>query len=114
MGAYTPTTISKAGTTPAFNPVAASDTIDASLLNGRPAILQIKNAGGSADSVVVQDNGRTPGGNPVGAGSPAVSVPATSGDREILVLPEYADAANVITVTHSFTTSVTWFLKRLP
>jgi hypothetical protein len=113
MAALPVTTISKAGVAPAPVVAAASDTIDVNLLGGRPAILHAKNTTGSAVTFTVVDNGKTPGGS---SGSNAgVSVPATTGDREILVLPEFADSAGIITVTTSAQgAGITSMVKRLP
>lgn len=114
MTALVPTTISKAGTTPAFANVAATDTIDVNLLGGRPAILHVKNTTGAPVNVTVQDNGKTPGGST--GSNPAVSIPATTGDKEILVLPDFADpATGIITITNSASgAGITSWLKRLP
>lgn len=96
------------GTTPSYGAVAASDTI---VPDGR-AFLIVKNAGGSIDNCVVVTPGST-----FGQANPdvTVSVPATTGERWIgPMVPELADpTTGQITVTHSFTTSVTCALVRV-
>lgn len=94
------------GTLMAPVPVSASDTITAD-----PAglVLEVINGGASPDIVTVLDPGLTPAGS---AGtSPSQSV-AAGARREFRLGPQFANASGVITVTHSFTTSVTCNLKR--
>jgi hypothetical protein len=90
------------GTTPSYGAVAASDT----LVPDSRGFLIVKNAGGSSDNAVVVVPGSTYGqANP----DVTVAVPATTGERWIgPMTPELADpTTGWITVTHSFTTSVT-------
>jgi hypothetical protein len=86
--------------------VSASDTI-----NVDPAglILEVINGGGSPDTVTVVDPGATPAGS--AATSPTQAVAAAT-RREFRIGPQFANTSGVITVTHSFTTSVTCNLKR--
>lgn len=103
MALLAPQVVSITGLAPVYSAVAASDTIapDSGL------VLHVKNAGGSIDTAtVVVPGSRFGQANP----DVAVSVPATTGDRMIkLDSPnELADpTTGLITVTHSFTTSVT-------
>lgn len=95
------------GTTPTYGAVAASDTV----VPDDRTFLIVKNAGGSADSCVVVVPGSTYGqANP----DVSVNVPATTGERWIGPLNgSLADpTTGLITVTHSFTTSVTCALVR--
>lgn len=99
--------ITPSGTTPTYGAVSASDTFRP----GPNVFLHVKNAGGSADTVVVDDKNSV---GPPGAlqfnPDLSVSVPATTGDKLIgpLTADRYADATTGLgTVTHSFTTSVT-------
>lgn len=99
--------ITLAGLAPVYSAVAASDTFRP----GDHTFLHVKNAGGSPDSVVVADPNTA---SPVGATSfnaaVTVSVPATTGDRMIGPFPAARFAAagsGLVTVTHSFQTSVT-------
>lgn len=95
------------GLAPTYGAVAASDTVTPQGIQ----ILHVKNAGGSADTCVVVIPG-TLYGQPITDVS--VTVPATTGDRLILLTPDMQDpTTGLITVTHSFTTSVTCALFRL-
>lgn len=108
MALLTTNQILKAGTTPAYVAVAASDTITADT----DLFLHVKNAGGSPDTVTLVDAGITPAGS--AATSPTVSVPATTGDRMIAIPQQLVNpATGLITITHSFTTSVTCSVFRL-
>jgi hypothetical protein len=90
------------GTTPSYGAVSASDTV----VPDSGSFLIVKNAGGSPDSCVVVTPGTT-----FGQSNPdvTVSVPATTGERWIgPIVPELADpTTGLVTITHSFTTSVT-------
>ena len=89
-------------TTPTYAAVAASDTVTAD-----PAglILHVKNAGGSSDTVTITDPGTTPSGS--AATNPTFAVPATTGDRMYFLPSSFANSSGIITIAHSFTTSVT-------
>ena len=89
-------------TTPTYAAVAASDTVAA---DPSGLILHVKNAGGSADTVTLTDPGTTPAGST--ATNPSFSVPATNGDRFYKLPPSLANGSGIITISHSFTTSVT-------
>jgi hypothetical protein len=90
------------GTTPSYGAVSASDT----LVPDSRAFLIVKNAGGTSDNATVVVPGTT-----YGQANPDVvtAVPITTGERWIgPMTPELADpTTGLITVTHSFTTSVT-------
>ena len=88
--------------------VAATDTITA---DPGGLILEVINGGGSPDTVTVQDPGFTPAGTASLGGGQSVSVAAAT-RREFRLGPQFANSSGVITVTHSFTTSVTCVLKR--
>lgn len=91
--------------------VSASDTIAAADLGDRGAYLVIINGGGSSDNVVVSDSGVTPAGN--AASTPANAV--ANGASEVMYISPRAvnPTTGVVTVTHSFTTSVTYVLLPL-
>lgn len=91
--------------------VSASDTISASDLGLLGAYLVIINGGGSPDNVTVSDSGSTPAGN--AATTPANAV--TNGTTEVMYISPKAvnPSTGVVTVTHSFTTSVTYVLLPL-
>lgn len=108
MALLTMQTISPPSLTPSYGAVSASDTI--ANVDDR-MFLHVKNAGGSSDTVTIVIPGNDQFGSAIP--DPTVSVPATTGDRMIPLIPAMADpATGLITVTHSFTTSVTCALVR--
>jgi len=102
LSAITPTLL---GTVSTGAAVSSSDTIAQSLLGPRGAYLEIINAGGSPDTVVISDAGLTAAGN---AATPATDV-VTAGTSQIFYIsPTQVNPSTlVITVTHSFTGTVT-------
>ena len=94
--------VSITGTTPTYGAVASTDTV----VPDDRAFLIVKNAGGSPDTATVVVPGTTYGQNNPDV---AVTVPATTGERWIgPMVPNLMDpTTGVITITHSFTTSVT-------
>ena len=88
--------------TPTYAAVAATDTVAAD-----PAglILHVKNAGGTSDTVTLTDPGTTPAGS--AATNPSFTVPITTGDRMYKLSPSLQNSSGIITISHSFTTSVT-------
>jgi len=88
--------------TPTYAAVSASDTVAAD-----PAglILHVKNAGGTSDTVTLTDPGSTPAGS--AATNPTFTVPITTGDRMYKLSPSLQNSSGIITISHSFTTSVT-------
>ena len=109
MALLTAQTIVKTGLTPSYGAVTASDTVTA---DTDRLFLHVTNAGGSPDTVTLVDAGTTPGGS--AATNPTVSVPATTGDRMIYIPQSFVNpATGLVTITHSFTTSVTCALVRL-
>ena len=102
MAALTTQYVSPTGLAPTYGAVSASDTLSP----GNTLFLHVKNAGGSPDTVTIAGVGTEPYG--VSKPNLTVSVPATTGDRMIGPLKAEWFAVNgTITVTHSFTTSVT-------
>jgi hypothetical protein len=95
--------ISRAGVTPAYTAVTASDTF----APGSQTFIHVKNAGASPDTCVIQ----VLQGDPAGLTVADVSVSVTNAqERMIGPLPQYFFADPVTglgTVTHGFTTSVT-------
>lgn len=105
MAALTAHTPVKTGTvwTPAA--VAASDTISAAILGTLGAYLIVFNGGGSSDTVAISDSGLSPAGNAAGSTGGAV---ANAVSKSFYISPKQVDiATGNVTVTHSFTTSVT-------
>ncbi len=108
MALLTAQQISVTGTTPSYAAVSASDTIAPDAADN--LFLHVKNAGGSADVVTIVVPGTYLG---VAIADITVSVPATTGDRMIAVPAAAMDpATGLVTVNHSFTTSVTQGLFR--
>ena len=103
MAALSQQIITRAGLTPSYSAVAASDTFPP----GTGVFLHVKNGGGSPDTCAVQ----VLAGDPPGLTISDVSVSVTNGqERMIGPLPPnfFADPTTGLgTVTHSFTTSVT-------
>lgn len=91
--------------------VSASDTISASDLGSLGAYLVIINAGASPDNVTVSDSGLTPAANAATTAANAVA----NGTSEVMYISPRAVnlSSGVVTVTHSFTTSVTCVLLPL-
>jgi hypothetical protein len=89
-------------------PVSASDTF---VSDPSGLILEVINGGASPDTVTVLDPGTTPAGTGSLGGGQSQSV--TNGTRrEFVIGPQFANSSGIITVTHSFITSVTYNLKR--
>lgn len=96
-------------TTPTYSAVSASDTIAGA---DDRTVLIVRNAGGTADNVGVV----IPGNTEFGLAAPdiAVTVPITTGERWIPITSKMADpATGLVTVTHSFTTTVTCAVVRV-
>lgn len=86
--------------------VSASDTFQA---DPGGLILEVINGGASPDTVTVVDPGATPAGS---AGTSPTQAVAAATRREFRIGSAFANSSGVVTVTHSFTTSVTCNLKR--
>jgi len=103
MALLTVQNISRAGVTPTYAAVAASDTF----APGTNTFIHVKNAGGSPDTCAIQ----VLAGDPPGLTISDVSVSVTNGqERMIGPFPPYFfgdPTTSLATVTHSFTTSVT-------
>lgn len=100
-----------AGTTWTGTAVAASDTISVSDLGSLGAYLVVTNAGASPDTVAISDSGLTPAGT---AGTATGSAVANATSKVFYISPRQANfTTGLVTVTHSFTTSVTCFLVPL-
>lgn len=108
MAALTATQPTAAGATYALAAVSASDTISQAQLGSNGAYLIVTNGGGSPDTVAISDGGSTPAGN-AGASSGGSVTNATS--KVFYISPRAVNlSTGVVTVTHSFTTSVTYAL----
>ena len=111
MAALTATTPTRAGAVVTGSAVAASDTVAAGILGSAGALLEILNGGGSPDSMTISDASTTLTGAAAAANAPSV----TNGTNKIFKLtPAMADpVTGLITITHGFTTSVTYKLYPL-
>jgi hypothetical protein len=110
MAALTAITPANAGAASTPQAVASSDTVARALIGPKGAYLDIINGGGSTDNITISDAGSTPAGNALAGGTIAGSV--TNGTAKTFFLrPEQFDpVTNVVTITHSFLTSVTYKL----
>jgi len=86
-----------------YTAVSASDTFAVSA--GSRAFLVVKNAGGSSDTVAVVTPGTV--GPGLAVADLSFAVPATTGIRYISLDPAVFSSDGIVTVTHTFTTSVT-------
>lgn len=105
--AITPVT---AGVANAGAAVAASDTIDQSILGQRGAYLEIINGNAASDTVTIKDFGTTTAGNSLTSNQYTVTV--TNGTSKIIfVKPSQVDpSTGLVTITHSVTATVTYKL----
>lgn len=111
MAALTATAPTRGGTTTSGAAVSASDTISITQLGATGAFLEIINGGASPDSMTISDASTTPTGAAAASNAPSV----TNGTSKIfLISPRMADATTgLVTITHSFITSVTYKLYPL-
>jgi hypothetical protein len=108
MGVLAVTTPTRAGTANPGAAVAASDTIARGILGSLGGILEIINGGGSTDNMTISDASGTPTGAAAAALAPSV---ANGTNKVFLLLPDMFDrATGLVTITHSFITSVTYKL----
>lgn len=111
MAAITPSVVPVTGLLAAPAAVAASDTIAGDLVPAAGLIYRVINGGGSPDNVSVSDGGATPQGNPGTVTPVAVSNGTT---KTILITRNnVVVSTNLVTITHSFTTTVTYELQRI-
>jgi len=111
MAAITPSTITPAGLLANPQPAAASDTISGDLIPiGGSLIYRVINGGGSPDNVSISDGGLTAAGNP-GTVTPVAVANGTTRTFPI-TRNNINPANNLVTITHSFITSVTYELQR--
>jgi hypothetical protein len=111
MAALTATTPTRAGVVTSGSAVAASDTISAALLGARGVYLEVINGNASPDSVTISDATVTTSGALATALAPSVTN-ATS--KIFKITPDMADpTTQLVTVTHSVTSTVTYKLYPL-
>ncbi len=108
MALLTATQPTAVGVSYAAAAVAASDTIAVSSLGQRGAYLVVINGGASSDTVTISDSSLTQAGNAATPGTVAV---ANGTSKAIFISPAAVNpSTGVVTVTHSYTTSVTYVL----
>jgi hypothetical protein len=108
MAALTSTVPTAAGTVQTGAAVSASDTITAAQLGSLGAYLIVINAGASPDVVAVLDGGLTPAGNAGASGGGSVTNATT---KVFYISPRSVNpTTGLVTVTHSFITTVTYVL----
>lgn len=108
MALLTATRPTSVGVVATATAVSASDTIAQADLGSRGAYLLVINGGGSPDTVAVSDSGVTPAGN---AGTSSGGAVTNGTNKAFYIDPSAVNTSTqVVTVTHSFTTSVTCYL----
>ena len=111
MAALTAVTPTNAGTVIAGAGVASSDTISAEIIGSRGALLEIINGSGGGDTVAISDSGLTPAGS--AATNPGSTVAAGT-NRVFFIEPSQVNpSTQVVTVTHTATTTITYKLYSL-
>jgi hypothetical protein len=111
MAAYTVQTVTEAGVTPTYTAVSASDTFTPATADlDKPHILHVKNAGGSPDTVVIDDASSLSNAPGATAYNPDLTVSVTNAQERFIRLSpvrRYLQSNGTVAVTNSFTTSVT-------
>jgi|SRR4249920_3060338 len=111
MAAYTVQSVTEAGVVPTYTAVSATDTFTPSAADyDKTHILHVKNAGGSPDSVVIDDISSLSNAAGATAYNPDVTVVVSNAtERFIRLTPirRYLQANGTVAVTNSFTTTVT-------
>lgn len=107
MAALTAITPTVAGVTTTGTAVSASDTIDSGTLGSQGCYIEVINAGGSPDTVTISDYGSTAAGSQLPSNSFTASVAAGASKIFWLQQGQINPATGLITIAHSFTTSVT-------
>lgn len=109
MATLTVQTLSIAGVTPTFGPVAASDVF----ANDGRTVIEVKNANAGADTVAIDSIVACNQGGDHDGGS---VVAATTGDKIFGPFDptRFNNSNGQVTITHSVTSSVTCAVYRLP
>lgn len=111
MSALAATVPTRTGTASPGAAVAASDTIDRTILGSNGAILEILNGNAGTDNMTISDASFTPTGAAAAANAPAL---AAGTNRAFLISPKQADpTTGLVTITHSVTATVTYKLYPL-
>jgi hypothetical protein len=111
MATYTVQTVTEAGVVPTYTAVSASDTFTPNAADlDKPHFLHVKNAGGSPDTVVIDDASSLTNAPGATSYNPDVTVAvANATERFIRLAPirRYLQSNGTVAVTNSFITSVT-------
>jgi hypothetical protein len=111
MAALNAVTATNSGTLDPPAAVSASDTVAQSVLGPNGALLSVNNGGGSSDTITISDAGATPAGNPLASGAITGLTVANGTSKVFRLYPNQVNpATGLITITHSFTTTVTYQL----
>ncbi len=108
MAALAAITPANTGTLSTGSAVAASDTISLAVMGQAGCHLEIINGNASPDSMTISDAGSSPAGNVVGT----IAGSVTNATSKVFFIPRTAAAVatGLVTVTHSFITTVTYKL----
>lgn len=107
MAALTVITPVVTGVSSAGTAVSASDTIDSGSLGSQGCYIEVINGGGSTDTVTISDYGSTPSGNQLSSNSYTVAVTAGASKIIWIQASQVNPATGLVTLAHSFTTTVT-------
>lgn len=107
MAALTAITPVVTGVASTGTAVSASDTIDQATLGSQGCYIEVINAGGSPDTVTINDYGTTAAGNALPSNTYTVSVAAGTSKIIWIQQSQVNPATGLVTIAHSFTTSVT-------
>lgn len=113
MAALVATRPTNLGTVTAGAAVAASDTVDQSLLGSRGAFLRINNGNAASDNVTISDFGSTPAGNALTSNQVTDTITTIQAQIYLLLPQQVNPATGLITITHSVTATVTYELYPL-
>lgn len=107
MAALTAITPTVTGVATTGTAVSASDTIDQGTLGPAGVYIEVINAGGSTDTVTISDYGSTAAGSQLPSNSYTVSVGAGTSKVIWIQNSQVNPATGLVTIAHSFTTTVT-------
>lgn len=109
MATRDPVAITVDGVAATYNNAAAGDKVSGA---GPDTFITVKNGSGSSITLTITPNGKTP----YGVALPAKSFTiAAGGEKDIPILPAYADPedSGLVALSWSDTTTVTWAAKRI-
>jgi hypothetical protein len=112
MAALTATVPTLLGTVVASGAVAASDTIAQTELGSKGAVLLVINGNASPDNITISDFGTTQAGNSLPSNQITDTITNATNQAYLLLPSQVNPATQLITVTHSVTATVTYYLFR--